>query len=286
MSMQFRPSRRTLLALVAGVATLAGAADVKAQDLMQKAEAGEPIRIGFANEIPFAYPGDDGSPKGFVNAITIGILSKMGYDNIEPVQTEWGGLIPGLQADRFDIITGGMNILASRCENVAFSEPIAKIGDAFIVAPDNPKGIGNYQDLKESEAIMVTGAGYSNIEQAKAAGVPEANIMQVPGPTEILAAVKAERADAGAGTYFTMKQLADSSGGAVDVTDPGAMPEDLVNWAGIGFRAADQDFLDKFNAELKNYVGSDEMMAAVAEYGYGEGSLPGDKTTEWVCANR
>ena len=79
------------------------------------------IRIGFANEIPFAYPGEDGTPKGFVNAEVIGVLAKMGYTNIETVETEWGGLIPGLSAGQFDIITGGMNILAARCENIAFS---------------------------------------------------------------------------------------------------------------------------------------------------------------------
>ena len=64
----------------------------------------------------------------------------MGYTDVEPVQTDWGGLIPGLKADRFDIITGGMNILASRCENMAFSDPIARIGDGFIVATGNPEG--------------------------------------------------------------------------------------------------------------------------------------------------
>jgi polar amino acid transport system substrate-binding protein len=281
-------------AILRGVAALGMAAlalgsmagFASAQSLLEKADGGQPIRIGFANEIPFAYPGDDGSPKGFVNVLTLGVLEKMGYDKIEPVQTEWGGLIPGLNANRFDIVTGGMNILASRCENIAFSEPIVKVGDAFIVAPGNPKNIGDYKSLVDSGAIMVTGAGYSNIEAAKAAGVTEANIMQVPGPTEILAAVRAGRADAGAGTYFTMKQLADSSNGAVEVTDPNAMPEESFNWAGIGFRKADQAFLDKFNAALKEYIGSEEMMAAVAEYGYGEASLPGDRTTEWVCANR
>lgn len=279
--------RMGLAALGMAALTLgAMAGSASAQSLLEKADKGEPIRIGFANEIPFAYPGDDGSPKGFVNAFTIGVLKKMGYDKIEPVQTEWGGLIPGLNADRFDIVTGGMNILASRCANIAFSEPIVKVGDGFIVAPGNPKKIGDYKSLVTSNAVMVTGAGYSNIEAAKAAGVPESNIMQVPGPTEILAAVKAGRADAGAGTFFTMKQLADSSDGAVEVTDPNAMPEDSFNWAGIGFRKADQAFLDKFNAAIKDYIGSKEMLAAVAEYGYGEASLPGDKTTEWVCANR
>jgi polar amino acid transport system substrate-binding protein len=210
----------------------------------------------------------------------------MGHTDIEPVQTDWGGLIPGLQAGRFDIITGGMNILAARCENVAFSEPIARIGDGFLVQAGNPKGIGNYDDLRESGAIMVTGAGYSNIPAAREAGVADANIMQVPGPTEILAAVRAGRADAGAGTYFTMKQLADSTNGELEVSDPDAMPEESFNWAGIGFRMEDQDFVDAFNEAQATYLGSDEMLAAVAEYGYGEGTLPGDVTTEWVCANR
>ena len=276
-----------------GLATLGMAAlafgfagSANAQSLLERAEKGEPIRIGFANEVPFAYPGEDGSPKGFVNAYTIGVLKTMGFENIEPVQTEWGGLIPGLNANRCDIVTGGMNILASRCENIAFSEPMAKVGDGFIVAPGNPKKISDYASLVANDAVMVTGAGYSNIEAAKEAGVPEANIMQVPGPTEILAAVRAGRADAGAGTYFTMKQLADSSNGAVEASDPNAMPEDSFNWAGIGFRKADKAFLDKFNEAQAKYLGSEEMLAAVAEYGYGEGSLPGDKTTEWVCANR
>ena len=262
------------------------AAAVAAGPLMDRIAAGDTVRIGFANEIPFAYAGDDGGPAGFVNAITIGVLANMGHTNIEAVQTEWGGLIPGLNAGRFDIVTGGMNILASRCENIAFSEPIATIGDGFIVAPDNPKGIETYEDIKNAGAILVTGAGYSNIEAAKAAGVTDGNIMIVPGPTEILAAVTAGRADAGTGTYFTMQQLANSSGGNVDVPDPNALPEETFNWAGIGFRFDDQDFLDTFNAALADYLGSDEMMAAVAEYGYSEATLPGERTTEWVCANR
>ena len=278
--------KHLLTTLLASVALGATTVAAFAGPLMDRINAGETIRIGFANEIPFAYPGDDGSPKGFVNAEVLGVLAKMGYTNIEPVQTDWGGLIPGLQAGRFDIITGGMNILKSRCENIAFSDPMARIGDAFIVAAGNPKGLENYVTIKDAGAVMVTGAGYSNIEQAKAAGVPEADIMQVPGPTEILAAVKAGRADAGAGTYFTMKQLAASSDGAVDVTDPGAMPEDTMNWAGVGFRKEDQDFLDSFNAVQKDYLGTDEMMAAVKDYGYDESTLPGDKTTDWVCANR
>jgi polar amino acid transport system substrate-binding protein len=279
--------KKSLTTTVAAALMLgASTAAVTAGPLMDRIAAGEPIRIGFANELPFAYPGPNGEPLGFVNAHTLGVLEAMGHTNIEPVQTDWGGLIPGLQAGRFDIITGGMNILAARCENVAFSEPMARIGDGFLVPAGNPKGLGNYDDIREQGAIMVTGAGYSNIQAARDAGVEDGNIMQVPGPTEILAAVRAGRADAGAGTYFTMRQLADSAGGELDVSDPDAMPEESFNWAGIGFSKDDQDFVDAFNAAQAEYLGSEAMLAAVAEYGYSEATLPGEVTTEWVCANR
>jgi polar amino acid transport system substrate-binding protein len=258
----------------------------RAESLMERAQAGEPIRIGFANEVPWAYPGEDNEPLGFVNAYALGVLNAMGYTNIEPVVTDWGGLIPGLQADRFDIITGGMYILNSRCENVAFSEPIGVFGDAFIVPAGNPKGIGTYQDIKDQGAILVTGAGFNIVEVAGKEGIPDENVMQVPGPTEILAAVKSERADAGGVTYFTALNLAEQSDGTVEVTDPSLLPDWTLNWVGIAFRPDDTDFLAAFNAAQADYLGSPEMMAAVGEYGYSEAQLPGDTTTAYACENR
>lgn len=275
------------LAILAAAAVLAsgvGAAD--AQDLKQRADAGETIRIGFANEVPWAYPGDGDQPMGFVNAIATGVLAKMGIKDLEPVVTEWGGLIPGLQANRFDIITGGMYILGSRCENVTFSDPIGVFGDAFIVAPGNPKGIQTYQDIKDMGAVLATGAGYNIVEVAKKEGIDAGNIMEVPGPTEILAAVRAGRADAGGVTFFTAQNLAEQSDGAVEVTDPGMLPEWTLNWVGIGFRHADDAFVEAFNTALADYLGSDEMMQAVAQYGYTMSQLPDDATTEHACESR
>jgi len=189
------------VALTAG----AGLATADAGPLSDRIAAGEPIRIGFSNEVPWAYPGENEQPKGFVNAYTLAVLKKMGFENVESIVTDWAGLIPGLKAGRLDIITGGMYIIASRCENVAFSEPIGEFGDAFIVPKGNPKGIENYQDIKEKDAIFVTGAGYNTVQAAKKEGVPDANVVQVPGPTEILAAVRSGRADAGGVTYISRR---------------------------------------------------------------------------------
>lgn len=141
-----------------------------ADSIMDRINSGKTIRLGFANEIPWAFPGDNQEPLGFVNAITLGILKTMGYTNIEPVVTDWGGLIPGLKANRFDLITGGMYILKSRCENVNFSEPIGLFGDSWLVPKGNPKNIGSYVDIAEKGLTMVTGVGYSSIEVAKKSG--------------------------------------------------------------------------------------------------------------------
>ena len=70
------------------------------------------------------------------------------------------------------------------------------------------------------------------------------------------------------------------------MTDPGKLPDWTFNWVGIAFRPGDTEFLAAFNQALADYVGSDEMMQAVAEYGYTESQLPGDGSTEFACANR
>jgi polar amino acid transport system substrate-binding protein len=274
-----RPSLVMLVALtLVGFVTIA-----HADSIMDRINSGKTIRLGFANEIPWAYPGDNQAPLGFVNAITLGILKTMGYTNIEPVVTDWGGLIPGLKANRFDLITGGMYILKSRCENVNFSEPVGLFGDTWLVPKGNPKNIGSYVDIAKKGLTMVTGVGYSSIEVAKKVGVPAENIMVVPGNTEILAAVKAGRADAGSVTYFSGLHLAKESGGAVEYTDPRLNPDWTFNWVGVGFRKSDTEFLAAFNKALKKYIGSEQMMKDVAKYGYTESQLPGDATTAHVC---
>jgi polar amino acid transport system substrate-binding protein len=275
-----------LKGVVAAVTLSLGTVAAAAGPLMERANGGKTIRIGFANEVPWAYPGEGNAPLGFANAHAIGVLKAMGYENIEPVVTDWGGLVPGLMAHRFDVITGGMYILKERCKSVSFSDPIGAFGDAFIVAKGNPLKIQTYQDVKSKNATFVTGAGFNTVGAAKSEGVPEANIMQVPGPTEILAAVKAGRADAGGVNYFTALDLATKSADSIEVTNPALLPDSTKNWVGIGFRNDDQDFLLKFNEAQKKYLGSAEMLAAVGKYGYSEGNLPGDVSTEWVCKNR
>ncbi len=259
---------------------------VAADELTDRVAAGETIRIGFSNEPPWAYPGENGEPLGFVHVIVLGALEKMGITEVEPVVTDWGGLIPGLKADRYDIITGGMYILGSRCENVNFSDPFGVFADVFVVKKGNPKNIHTYQDIKNTDSVLVTGAGYNIVEFARNEGVPSNKVMEVPGPTEMLAAFMAGRADAIGSNFFAASLLVEKSNGEAELSDPSKLPDWALNWGGIGFRKADTDFLAAFNEAMGEYMGSDDMMAKVAEYGYTTDTLPGDGQTAYACANR
>ena len=273
--------------VAAGAMFAASAITAIAGPLTDRIEAGEPIRLGFSNIPIWGFPDENGDAKGFVNEIALGILEDMGYSDVETTVTEWGGLIPGLKANRYDLITGGLYILNSRCKNISFSEPIGSMGDAFLVPTGNPKNINNYKDVVgQEDATLVLYSGANTVEAARKEDLSDPQMMQVPGPTETLAAMKAGRGDAAALTYFEALFLAEQSEGAFEVTDPAALPDWTKNWVGIGFREEDADFMAKFNEALASYIGTDEMLASVAEYGYTPSHLPGDKSAEWVCANR
>ncbi|WP_282609311.1 transporter substrate-binding domain-containing protein [Pelagibius sp. Alg239-R121] len=274
-------------AAICSAIVVGGPVASQADELTDRIAAGEPIRLGFATAIPWAYPGDNKEALGFVNALTLVVLEEMGITKHETSVNEWAGLIPGLQADRYDIVTGGMYILKSRCENMNFSDPIGLFGDAFLVPAGNPKNIHTYQDVIKSGARLVTGAGFNTVEAAKKEGVPEDQMMLVAGEVEILAAMKAGRADAAIQTFFGAQEHVEKSDGKFEVTDPAKLPKWTQNWVGIGMRKADTDFLAAFNTAMAKVIGGEKWMAAVEPYGYTKYQLPGpDASTAFACANR
>ncbi|MER8778927.1 ectoine/hydroxyectoine ABC transporter substrate-binding protein EhuB [Mesorhizobium sp. M0977] len=260
------------------VATFAGSAS--AQSLLEKIKNGETIRVGFSNEPPFAHPGENNEPLGWVNAMTLDILKKLGTTKVEPVVTEWGSLIPGLQAGRFDIITGGMFILPERCRNVLFTEPFGTAADGLLVPKGNPEGLHSFGDVRDKGLTLVTGAGYDTVENARKVGIADDKIMQVAGTAEIVQAVKAGRAAAGGADYFTMKIFANRDD-SIELADPFTPP--AIGYPALAFPPDQQATVDAFNKAMKDYIGSDEMMESVGKYGYTKANLPDGTAAAKLC---
>ena len=261
---------------------------VNAKTLTERLKEGHKIRLGFGTSVPWAMAGDNGEPLGFVNMIALTVLEEMGITEYETKVFEWSGLIPGINANRSDMVTGGMYILKSRCANMNFSDPIGVFGDAMLVPKGNPKGINNYADVVRTGAKLVTGAGFNTVEAAKKYGVPESQMMLVEGEVGILAAMKAGRADVAVQTFFGAKEHEAKTNGAFEVTDPKLMPKETLNVVGIGFRKTDVEFKDNFNKALAKVLANPEkMLERAGKYGYDRAQLPPpEMTTEWACSTK
>ena len=258
---------------------------VNAATLTERLKDGHKLRLGFGTAVPWAYAGDNGEALGFVNMIALTVLEEMGITEHETKVFEWSGLIPGINADRSDMVTGGMYILKSRCENMNFSDPIGVFGDAMMVPKGNPKGIYNYADVISKGAKLVTGAGFNTVAAAKKYGVPDSQMMFVEGEVGILAAMKAGRADAAVQTLFGAKEHVAKSNGMFEIADPKKMPEETLNVVGMGFRKTDVEFRDNFNKALAKVMANPaKMLKRAGEYGYGEAQFqPAHMTTSWAC---
>jgi len=199
---------------ILGVAALALASAGARADLLEDAKESGKVTVGIANEAPYGYQTPEGELTGEAPEIAKYILGEMGIEDVEAVITEFGSLIPGLKAGRFDMVAAGMFVTPERCKQVDFSEPTYGIGQAFLVADGNPEGLQTYEDIKEnSDSTLAVMAGAIERTYARDAGVPDDQVMVVPDTAAGTAAVQAGRADAFALTSLSIRRLAEGAEG-------------------------------------------------------------------------
>jgi polar amino acid transport system substrate-binding protein len=260
-------------------------ASAYADSTLETARKNGYIRVGFANEAPFGYATPEGQLTGEAPEVAKAILAKMGIPQVDGVLTEFGSLIPGLKAGRFDIIAAGMFINPRRCQEIAFSEPSYGIGQAFLVAEGNPKGLKDYGSIAADAGLkLAVMAGAVEGGYAKDSGVEQAQLVVLPDGPSMVAAVQAGRADAAALTALSIANLASKSDG-VEMTEPFAMVagQSVMGHGGFGFRKEDADLLAEFNKHLAEFLGTQEHLDLVTPHGFGKGYLP-TKTTAELCA--
>lgn len=278
-------SRRLVMLAAAGVAGLAMTGAAVAQSTLEKAREQGYIRIGFANEAPYGYATPDGKLTGEAPEVAKAVLAKMGINEVDGVLTEFGSLIPGLKAGRFDIIAAGMFITPARCNEVAFSEPSYGIGQAFLVKEGNPAKIEDYSTIAGNEDLkLAVMAGAVESGYAKKAGIGMSQLVMLPDQSSLVKAVQAGRADAAALTALSIADMASKNDGVESTKPFGEVAgESVKGHGGFAFRKEDKDLYEAFNAELKKFIGTPEHIALVTPHGFGEGYLP-NKTTAELCS--
>lgn len=273
----------TGLAVVAG-SGLIGPGPARAETTLERARSQGFIRVGFANEAPYGYATPDGKLTGESPEVAKAVLKRIGINEVDGVLTEFGSLIPGLLAGRFDVVAAGMFITPARCQQVQFSEPSYGIGQALLVAEGNPHNIVDYSSIAANGDLkLAVMAGAVEVDYARDAGIADGQVIVLPDQSSLLSAVRAGRADAAALTAPSIAEMAEQPG--VESTPPfGEVGgKSVMGHGGFAFRKEDSDLYEAFNEELKKFIGTPEHLELVTPFGFGKGYLP-NRTTADLCA--
>lgn len=280
--------KRVLMASVLFLSIILLTACGSDEDTLARIQKEGTVKVGFANEKPYAYE-ENGELKGAAVDIATAVFKELGVDNVEGKLTDFAQLVSGLDAGNFDAITAGMAITADRCENIAFGEPEMKYGEGLIVKKGNPLNLMSYEDIAADPDVTISiMQGATEIGFVKEIGVTDDQIQTAPDIPATFSAVESGRADATTGTEMTIKmalESADSDG--LEFVEGFKQPDvaDNPSYGAAGFRKDDEKLVEAYNEKLAELI-EDGTVAEILEDNYFSAEnnmVEADVTTEKVC---
>lgn len=207
---------------------------------------------------PFEYE-ENGEYTGFDIELMKAMADEMGYDGIDVVNTDFKGLIPGLTAEKFDVIASAMYVSDERKESIDFSDSYFPGGLAIVVQNDNTDITGPDSLNGKSVAVQVGTKSVTYLEEH----YPDVNIVEVEQNSEMFLQLETGKVDAVVtGRPAAMVYAKES--GKVKVLDEG-LTEELYAW---GVRKGDTELLNDLNSALKTLKSNgtyDELKAKYFE---------------------
>lgn len=271
------------------VAALVAQPSVLAQGVKDKVLKESKITVGIYNQAPWGFKDEKGDTRGFDVDLIRAALTGMGIKEIDFVITQFPALIPGLQAGRFDIATGGLYITPQRCKLVSFTEATLKVPDAAIVRAGNPKAIHSFADIaKKTDVTFGATRGSLTAQHADMAGVPKDRQVLFQDNASTMSALLAGRVDV----------MVSTSGAAVALlSDPKVkglervMPfkgvqdkgEEVFGSVALAFRQDDNALRDLFDAQIVKFKKDGTLKAIMTRYGFSDSEAATTTSREQLC---
>ncbi|WP_099866894.1 ABC transporter substrate-binding protein [Pararhizobium haloflavum] len=217
---------------------------------MSAASAQDVVRIGTEGAYPpFNVIESDGSLTGFDIDIANALCDEMEVE-CEFVTSDWDGIIPALQAGRFDAIIASMSITEERKEQVDFTEKYYNTPPAIAVPKDSDLTEATPEALAGIALGAQSSTTHSNYAEEKFA---DADLRLYPTPDEYKLDVASGRIDAVIDDVIVLSEWLESEDGACcKILD--TLPIDPVingEGAGIAVRKGEDELREKFNAAIQ-----------------------------------
>lgn len=252
--------------LIAAALLCTVALPAAAQGRLDQIKADGVIQMGVALEPPYSILEPDGKLTGADPDVLRAVFSELGDVDLKANVVDWGALIPGLLAGRFDSVATGLFIRPERCEAVLFSQPVLCASEAFIVREGNPNGITTYAELAASGVMFSTVAGAEE-KRALEVGVPTERIMVVPDIFGAVDLLKSGRVDVIGFPDVTLIEAMNSlPEGEYDLLT--GLEGEPIQCSAAAFAKENADLRDFFDARLVALQESGEFAGILTAYGF------------------
>ena len=264
--------RRFVLAL-SGVFTLAAAAPVFAQDdLLARIKSNKEITVATeARYAPFEYV-DNGKIVGYDADLMAYVLKSLPDVKVKQLDLPFQGLLPGLDAKRFDIVVTAVTVNKDRADHFAFTLPVAdattgvllRANESAIKSPNdlNGKVVGSQTGSAQLQALVALD---KKLKEAGGPGIKQ--IKQYVSFDEAYADLAVGRLDAVAQSVANLGPLMKSRPGVFTLLPQTIGPKSYFAW--VARKDADSAALLKLFSDGIARANKDGTMKKLQEKWFG-----------------
>ncbi|EKS71390.1 MULTISPECIES: transporter substrate-binding domain-containing protein [Caballeronia] len=265
---------RHLLAALTGALALNAAAPslAHAEDLLARIKSNKEITIATeARYAPFEYV-DNGKIVGYDADLMAYVLKSLPDVKVKQLDLPFQGLLPGLDAKRFDVVVTAVTVNKDRADHFAFTVPVAdattgvltRSADTSIKAPNdlNGKVVGSQTGSAQLQALMALD---KKLKEAGGPGIKQ--IKQYVAFDEAYADLAVGRLDAVAQSVANLGPLLKSRPGVFAVLPQTIGPKSYFAW--VARKDADSAALLKLFSDGIARANSDGTMKKLQEKWFG-----------------
>ncbi len=223
---------------------------------------------------PWNFSSADGKLDGFEVELAADLCKRMGVE-YEMVPQAWDGIIPSLQAGKYDAIMAGMTITEKRKKAVSFSRYYAATPSVFIVLNEN--GFDNLKtevdaitldaiNPEEEKAMAVLSKEFNGkVIGCQAATIQEKFLQQYLGKSVEIKSydtqenleldLQSGRIDAALGAMsYWVPRLKSDKGKGFKIVGPGMTKGPLGEGVGVAVRQTDTELAGMFSKAINEAI--------------------------------
>lgn len=226
------------------------------------------MKFAYLIEPPFNHIDPEGRVTGCDVDLARHVLSELGIEEFDPIETEFAELLPGLAAGRWRMTTG-LFATEERRVHARFSRPIWALPDGLLVCRNAPTHICGYSAIANDDTtILAVVRDQFQHRSAREFGIPDGRIRVFDTYRDAAGAVRDGVADAYAG-------VGRAHDGFMGRHPDWRLENRIVPTAekspafgSFAFSLSDAELCDAVDAVLATYLGSDAHRLLAAQYGF------------------